>query len=183
MADEKYVRRFKRSAVLYTPIATLLIILLVIFGISVFFRVSSIEVKGTQKYSVQRIVEASGIKPGDNLIFIDPYSTASKIMTTLPYLNDVEIDKLVPDKVEIRVTESQPIAVASFKGDWWLIDQKARVLEKANADIAAKKIQVTGISPTSMAISHRLGVAATRADKAHLPDQCAGRHFERRNCG
>ena len=51
MADEKYVRRFKRSAVLYTPIATLLIILLVIFGISVFFRVSSIEVKGAQKYT------------------------------------------------------------------------------------------------------------------------------------
>ena len=71
----------------------------------------------------------------------------------------------MPDKVEIRVTESQPIAVVSVNGTWWLIDQKARVLEKTNADIAAKKIQVTGISPTSMAISHRVGVAASEQTK------------------
>jgi cell division protein FtsQ len=165
MADDKHFKSRRRGAVLYTPIAALLIIVIVIFGISVFFRVSGIDVKGAAKYTVQQIITASGIKMGDNLVFVDSDAVAENIKTNLPYLSDVRIDKIIPDKIEIYVTESQPMAVIEFDSDWWILDQKARVLEETDQTTAAKKIQVTGISPTAVPIGRQLVVGDSEKTK------------------
>ena len=158
MADDKYFRRSRRKAVIYTPIAALLIILLVLSGVSVFFRVSNIEVNGTKKYTADKVVSVSGIKTGDNLIFIDAKAAAVQIKTSLPYLSDVQIEKIIPNKVSINVTESQPMAVISFNGAWWLIDQTARVLDKTNSGTASDKIEVTGVSATAMTVGKQIVV-------------------------
>ncbi|SHH92951.1 Cell division septal protein FtsQ [Sporobacter termitidis DSM 10068] len=158
MADDKYYRRRRRGAVLYTPIAAILIIVIVIFGISVFFRISDIEVKGAGKYTVDQIISASGIKIGDNLVFIDPGAVAAAIKTNLPYLSDVQISKIVPDKIAINVTESQPLAAVSVDNTWYIIDQKARVLEKTDSATAQGKISVTGLIPTDAPVGRQLAV-------------------------
>jgi cell division protein FtsQ len=150
MAEDKYTKRRRRGAVVYTPIAVLLIGIILIFGISVFFRVSDIEVTGAKKYSAEEILSVSGIKKGDNLIFVDAGAAEEKIGLNLPYLNEIVIEKIVPDKIVINVTESQPIAVLSHNGSWWIIDQKARVLEKAEDTDAAGKIIISGIKPVSL---------------------------------
>jgi cell division protein FtsQ len=158
MADEKYYKRRRRGAIIYTPIAALLIIVIVIFGVSVFFRTSEIEVQGAKKYTAEQIVAASGIKKGDNLVFIDSSRSEESIKTNLPYLNDVRIDKVVPDKIEIIVTESLPIAVVTVNGARWILDQKARVLEEADENSVQGKIAVNGLSPTKATISRLLAV-------------------------
>lgn len=158
MAEGKKAKRRRRRSLLYTPAAVLLIFVTVILGVSVFFRISDIEIKGAQKYSSQQIISSSGIKIGDNLVFIDKDAVARNINQNLPYLNDVIIEKVIPDKIIITVTESQPIAVVRVNGEWWVIDQKAKVLEKTDDSEAVKKIEVSGISPTSMTIGQTMGV-------------------------
>ncbi len=158
MAEEKNMKRRRRGAVLYTPIAVLLIGIILIFGFSVFFRISVIEVMGAKTYSEETILSVSGIKKGDNLIFVDAKSVEEKIGLTLPYLNEIVIEKIVPDRVVIKVTESEPIAVLSYSGSWWIIDQKARVLEQTDFDDAAEKISVSGIEPVSMAEGREIKV-------------------------
>jgi hypothetical protein len=150
MAEEKSAKRRRHGAIVYTPIAALLIIVILIFGISVFFRIAVIEVTGAKKYTVEQILFASGIKKGDNLIFVDAEAAEGKIGLNLPYLNEVIIEKIIPDRIVITVTESQPIAVISYSGNWWIIDQKARVLEKTDSDDAAGKINISGIEPVSL---------------------------------
>ncbi|NLT13052.1 MAG: FtsQ-type POTRA domain-containing protein [Clostridiales bacterium] len=150
MAEEKSAKRRRRGAVFYTPIAALLIIIILIFGISVFFRIAAIEVTGAGKYTVEQIISVSGIKEGDNLIFVDAKAAEQKIGLNLPYLNEVVIEKIIPDRVVINVTESKSIAVLSYGGSWWIIDQKARVLEKAGDEDAAGKMTINGIEPVSL---------------------------------
>lgn len=150
MAEEKSAKRRRRGAVVYTPVAALLIIIILIFGISVFFRITAIEVTGAKKYTTEQILSVSGIKKGDNLLFLDAKKAEEKIGLNLPYLNEVVIDKIVPDRVVIKVMESQPIAVLSYGGNWWIIDQKARVLEKTDDEDAAGKIHISGIEPVSL---------------------------------
>jgi cell division protein FtsQ len=150
MAEEKYKKRRRRGTVLYTPIAVLLIAIITIFGISVFFRISSIEITGEKKYTAEQILTASGIKKGDNLIILDAKAVSENISLILPYLSEIDIDKVVPDKIVISVTESEPIAVVSFSGSWWMVDQKARVLEKTDDSNAARKIKITGMDPVNM---------------------------------
>lgn len=166
MADDKSFRRRRRGAVLYAPIAALLIIVIIIFGISVFFRITTINVQGAVKYTKESIIGNSGIKIGDNLILIDADAVAEKLKTNLPYLSDVEVDRIIPDTVNIIVTESQPIAVVSYNGTWWILDQKGRVLEKLDDNTAVrKKIEVQGISPTSIAIGRPLIVGDSEQTK------------------
>lgn len=150
MAEEKSAKRRRRGAVVYTPIAVLLIGIILIFGISVFFRITVIDVTGAKKYTADQILSASGIKMGDNLIFIDAKAVEANIGLNLPYLNEIVIEKIIPDTVSIKVTESQAIAVINYGGNWWIIDQKARVLEKTDDDGAAGKINLSGIEPVSL---------------------------------
>lgn len=165
MADEKNYRRRRRGAVIYTPVAILLIVTIVIFGISVFFRISDIMVRGVTKYTAEQIVAASEIKVGDNLVFVDPGRTAAKIKTKLPYLNEVIVEKIVPNRVDIIVTESLPIAVVTVDGSRWILDQEARVLEEADEFSADDKISVTGINPKSATVGRPLEVDGSEQTK------------------
>lgn len=165
MAKEKYTKRHRRGAVIYTPIAVLLIIIIAIFGISVFFRITEIEVTGAKKYTVEKILSVSGISKGDSLIFVDKKAAEENITVNLPYLNEVVIEKIVPDKVIIKVTESQPIAVISFDDIWWIVDQKAKVLEKTDAKGASEKIHISGIDPISLAEGQKMFVDESQQTK------------------
>ena len=150
--DKKRRRRRRRGAVIYTPIALLLIVIIAIFGVSVFFRVATIEVTGAEKYTVEQILSVSGIKTGDNLFIIDESKVARLIRSNLPYLSDVVIEKTMPDKIKIEVTESRPLAVVQYDGDWWVIDQSARVLEETDNLGAGEKIKVNGLTIKALGI-------------------------------
>lgn len=166
MADERKIKSRRRGAVFYTPIAVLLILIIAIFGISVFFKITEIEVIGETKYSIEQIMTFSGIKIGDNLIFADTNDASKNIGANLPYLNEIIVEKIIPDKVIIRVTESQPIAVVSYDGSWWIIDQKARALEKTDELTASGKIKVTGLAPVSAVVGMQL--ASGEGDETKL---------------
>lgn len=165
MTVEKRSKRRRRGAVVYTPIAVLLIIIIIIFGISVFFRISVIEVTGAKKYTEEQILSVSGIQKGDNLLFVDTKASIENIGSSLPYLNEIIVDKIIPDKIVIRVTESQPIATLSYNGDWWILDQKARVLEKTDYAGASEKIEISGIDPASVAEGRTIFVADEQQTK------------------
>lgn len=150
MAEEKYTKHRRRGAIVYAPIAVLLIGIILIFGIGVFFRISVIEINGAKTYTTETILSASGINKGENLIFVDADKAEEEIVKNLPYLNEVVIEKIVPDKVIINVTESEPIAAIKVDGSWWIVDQKARALEEAEQQKIAGKIIISGIEPTSM---------------------------------
>ncbi len=102
---------------------------------------------GEKIYTADQIISMSGIKKGDNLIFVDAKASEKKIGQKLPYLSEITIEKIVPDKLAIKVTESRAIAVISYNGDWWLVDQKARVLDKADEANAAEKYRSAASVP------------------------------------
>ncbi len=158
MTKDKKTRRRRRGAVIYTPIALLLIVIVAIFGVSVFFRVAAIEVTGAERYTVEQILSVSGIKTGDNLFFIDNNNTARTIRSKLPYLSEVVVEKEMPDTVKITVVESRAMAVIRYDSEWWVMDQAARVLEKTDNLGAADKIQITGLTIAALGIGETIVV-------------------------
>ncbi len=156
MTKDKRRRRKRRGAVIYTPVALLLIVIIAIFGVSVFFRVATIEVTGAEKYSVDQILSVSGIKTGDNLFFIDIKKVERTIRSNLPFLNSVVVEKTMPDTIKITVSESRPLAVVQYDGEWWVVDQSARVLEKTDSLGAAEKIKVSGLTITALGVGEAI---------------------------
>jgi cell division protein FtsQ len=153
-------RQRAHSAAIYTPAAALMILFIAVFGISVFFRISVIEVIGAARYSPEDIIRASGLEIGENLIFSEHDSAARRIREELPYISQVKITRRLPDVVVIEVTESAAIAVLTGEGSMWLIDDGGRILEKAELRASVPYINVTGITPVEPAAGKPLAVSA-----------------------
>ena len=139
-------RRKKRSA-LFAPIAFLIICAALVFGMSVFFRVSGIEVEGNTLYTKEEVVEASGIEEGDNLFFINRFSAISRIFSKLPYVEKAVINRSLPNKLVIVVSESRAIACVSAEDGTWAIDKSCKLLSKASGDDLRGLIRVEGLTP------------------------------------
>lgn len=139
-------RRRKRSA-LFAPLSFLIICAALVFGMSVFFRVSGIEVEGNALYTPEEIIEASGIEQGDNLFFINRFSAISRIFSKLPYVEKAVINRSLPNKLVIVVTESHAIACVTAEDGTWAIDRNCKLLSKAGGDDLRGLIRVEGLVP------------------------------------
>lgn len=94
------------------------------------FRVKSFTVEGTSTYSNEEIISASGIILGKNLLFADLDEAAENIEKTLPYTDEVQITKKLPDEIIIRYeTTEKAYAIGMSNGLYALTDSNLKVLE------------------------------------------------------
>jgi len=113
---------------LYIPVSALIILLLIVFGISVFMKVLEIKVTGVSMYTDEQIISASGIMQGDNTLFIDTDAAARTIHKELPFIRDVTITRVPPSTVLIEITESKALAGITYKNSVLIIDSNCKVL-------------------------------------------------------
>ena len=112
-----------------------------------FFRVSTIEVEGNSLYTGEEIIEASGIEQGDNLFFINRFTAISRIFAKLPYVEKAVINRSLPNRLVIVVTESQAIACVAAEDGTWAIDRGCKLLSKVSGDELRGLIRIEGLTP------------------------------------
>lgn len=111
------------------------------FGISIFFQVETVNVSGTQIYTAWDVMEASGVKKGDNLLGLSKAKLSGRITAALPYVESVRIGLQLPGTLNIEVTESDVLyAIAETRGDWWLVTAAGRVVDRTIQDSTYTKI-------------------------------------------
>ena len=120
--------KLKRTSPFYGPLALVLIFLVVVLAMSLFFRVSEIEVVNASDYTDSEIITASGIEKGVNLFFVDRFSAASMIFADLPYMDTVSIRRQLPNRIVIQAEGSAPSAYMVFEGEYWFLDRNGRAL-------------------------------------------------------
>ena len=166
------------------PVMFFLVIVAVIFVMSVFFRVSDIQVRGNSHYTDEEIIRAIDIEEGDNLFFFDRFAALSRVFAKLPYIDEVTVERSLPNRVIITVSESQALAYIVLGEEKWTIDHNCKVLGKANEDELAGLIPITGISPGTLMIGETL--ETSDGDEkivnyiAAVLDQLEGRNLYRR---
>lgn len=107
------------------------IVVAVIFGVAIFFKVNTVEVQGNTIYSAEEIRSASGIQKGDNLFTLNKEAAAGSIKASLPYVETVSIIRFLPDKIVIEVKESDAtFAVTTDTNTTWLINSVGKALEQ-----------------------------------------------------
>lgn len=118
------------------------VVMAVVMGLSVFFRVETVMVAGAQQYTPWMVREASGIAEGDSLLGISEPRIASRITEKLPYVEDVKVGIQLPGTVKIEIIELQvTYAIQDAAGSWWLISSGGRVVEKTTAPGSYTRIQ------------------------------------------
>lgn len=139
-------RRALKASAWFGPMSFVLVCISVVVAMSIFFRVSTVEVEGNQDYTDQEIVSATGIDAGDNLFFLNRISAISRMMARLPYIQEASVSRVLPDKVVITVKESSAVATVQSETSAWMIDRNCKMMTAVTESEAMGLIPVTGIT-------------------------------------
>ena len=139
----------KRKGSLFAPISVLLVGVAIIFGMGVFFRVQTIEVRGAVSYTEEEVIEASGIDIGDNLFFINRFSASSRIFSRLPFVEEASIERSLPNKLIITVDESFALAYVTWEGQNWMMTGNCKLLGSGTGEELNGLIHVLNVTPVN----------------------------------
>jgi cell division septal protein FtsQ len=128
--SKKRMRRRKRMMNVYVLVVVLLVLTAMItISYTFLFNIHEIRVSGASNmYTAQEIVEASGIKEGDNLMRLDPRKAEQAILDKLLYVESADIGKDWPSSVQITVTPCIPAYNVNYEGGTLLLSKKGKIL-------------------------------------------------------
>ena len=137
---------FNRNRFLLRLATVVAVVLALVLGMSIFFKVENITVSGMEKYTAWDIREASGIREGENLLSLSEPQISGKITTALPYVQYVRVGIKLPDTVNIEVVELDvAYAIEAQDASWWLMDADGKLVEKVNGSEAKGYTQILGV--------------------------------------
>ena len=161
---------FNRSRVILHIVSVVAVVLALIFGVSIFFKVETVTVAGCQKYTAAEVKEASGIREGDNLIGLNSARITSSIIGDLPYVSRVRVGIKLPNTVKLEIVELDVVyAVEADDGSWWMIRSDGVIIEKTNAADAELHTKILGVKITTPKVGEKV-VAAQPASQETTPD-------------
>lgn len=153
---------------IFSTLSFIVICAALVFGMSVFFRVSNIEVIGADRYTNNEIISASGVKNRDNLMFVNRNAVEEKIYMKLIYIGEVEVSRKLPNTIVIKVDESSTFAVVETESGLWMIDKNCRLLETCSPQDAESYIKVSGIAGVKPKKGNILSVSEEDKPKAEF---------------
>ena len=151
-------RRRGRFGFLYKLLSVLIVFAAILVGCVVFFRVNQVTVTGNKRYSDQQIIDASGVKQGDNLLLVNKPQTVRSIAKRLPYVKSVTPIRLLPDTLELRIVESVAVARIQDEMGWWLVDDRGKLLETGETNLEPQLPQIMGLRTVSTSLGAMMAV-------------------------
>lgn len=137
---------FDRRRFLLRMATVVAVVLALVLGMSIFFKVSEVTVAGAQKYSAWDVREASGIRDGENLLTLNKSKIGGKITTKLPYVKQVRIGRKLPGTVKIEIQEMDVVyAILDDSDHWWLMDSTGKLIESVSASDAKGYTLIQGV--------------------------------------
>jgi len=103
------------------------------------------QVMGESRYTAQEVIDASGILFGEHLFFINKEAVGQEIQSRLPYIGHVELRRRFPNRVEITVGETFPVAQMRVGNGYLILDRDAKILEQLDAPPLMRLIESTGL--------------------------------------
>lgn len=159
-------RRRRRGGPAYVLLSLLLMTGAVLLAVSVFFKVTRIEVEGSYIYPSSSIAEASGIKEGDNLFFLKKSGAVRSIFEAFPYVEQVKLRRKLPGTIVIEITERTCVGVIPYENSYWLIDGGGILLEKTSARTVTDKPVIRGVTLLSPVAGETVALPQQETAKA-----------------
>ncbi len=139
-------KTFNRNRFLLHLATVAAVVLALVLGMSIFFKVGQINVAGAKKYTLWDVRQASGIQDGEALLGLSEAKISANIRQQLPYVGNVRVGIKLPNIVNIEITELEVVyAVEAVDGTWWLIDATGRVVDTTDAASAKEYTRILGV--------------------------------------
>ena len=147
----------------------------IIVALTLFFRVETIVVTGTERYTAEEVIQASGVETGDNLFLLNKPTVNQRIRDALPYVERVKrINRKLPDTLLIEVEEcGTPLAVVQ-DGSAWLVSPLGKIVEQLPAGQAEGYAVIDGCQLLTPTVGTKIALATEyNAKKESLLDLLA----------
>ena len=128
-AENRRRRRRRALLIFYLFLFFTVVAAAAVLSLTVLFKIDSIQVSGTSRYSQQQILSACGIKKGENLFLTNGKDAGKRIQTRLPYVGTVQVKRKFPAKISIQVTEAQICGAVAYSKKYAILGKNFRVLE------------------------------------------------------
>lgn len=139
-------KAFNRKRFLLQLVTVVAVVLALLFGLSLFFKVDTVLISGTVKYKPEQIEDASGILAEENLLTLNRERVAANIKNKLPYVDQVQVGKKLPGTVVIHISElNVTYAIEDIDGGWWLISSSGRIVDSCAAAEAEDYTRILGV--------------------------------------
>ena len=151
----------------YTYLSLLIIIGLFIgagaTSYKLFFVVSAVSINGETSYTEEEIVKATGLDSKPNLYSFSSKDALRALSFFCPRITEAKIDRTMPDKVTITVTEEKPAYYAEIYGDLFAISESLKVMDKISPAEAEGLIRLRLQDVASAVSGSRLTLVSERA--------------------
>ncbi len=97
---------------------------------SPYFKVTSLEVTGNKRLSIQDILDAARIKPDTNVLLVN-LPLSRKYLLSHPWIAAAEITRELPGRLSIAIREQHPLAILDM-GRKLLINQEGKVFKEVS---------------------------------------------------
>lgn len=163
-------RRNRRSrgrfGFLYKLLSLLLILGAIAAGCIVFFRVEEVVIVGSTVYTDEEIIAAADVEQGDNLFLVNKILVGRKIVSQLPYIDEVNPRRVLPDKLVFTVTECVSVGIVKGEdGSWWVLDTNCKLLEQGGNELKNQYPVIAGLTPLMPEEGERLVVSVEEGTK------------------
>jgi len=96
-----------------------------------FFRVEAVTAAASPHYTAEELIAAAGIPEDARLYSFSSLDIGENIKRACPYVLSVSVKRIMPDRIEITVTEDTAIFYGDIFGETWLFSGSLRVLERS----------------------------------------------------
>ena len=91
-------------------------------------QIDDIVVRGNGRLSSGEVLTVLGPLRGENIVTADLDAWRRRLMTS-PWVRDAAFRRSLPSKIEVTVTERQPIAIGRISGELYLVDDRGTVID------------------------------------------------------
>ena len=156
-ADRPRKKRRRLSAFAYFLILLTVLLAGGAVGAICFLKVDTLTVSGKTAYTQEQILQASGLKTGGSVLFIDRKSASCRICESLPYIAAAEIRYIPFTGIQIRVKADAAAYEVRLKDGYAQINRNFKVLKiSAQQESADKLPLINGVALGKPAAGHTL---------------------------
>lgn len=173
-ADVVYTppKPFKRGKFILSLVTVVAVVMAVVLGMSIFFKVENVKVSGCRKYEPWEVSEASGVELGTNLLTISRAQIGGSVLSNLPYVDSVRVGIILPDTVNIEITELDAVySIEDSTGVWWLMNSEGKIVEQVNGVTAKEYTQVLGVRVQDPVIGQQAVAQETELTTVPITDE------------
>lgn len=152
---ERKRKRRRNKIIIYSVAAVLTVILAVVLSVTVFFKISSFDVKGDEVYAPEDIVTASELTQGSNLFGFDRENVAGLVETKLPYVSELAIKRSLTGKVTMTVKAAKAVMAIDHGDSYTLLDASCKVLEAETQSINEDVAVLKASNAVTLEVGHR----------------------------